>query len=85
MHFKKTRHTESFEKVGTYKKVLSLNELDVLIHNMILVKGPVKLIKRVKIAHSFLTGEAKPRKSLVVGQSGVSKIYGQTSVSSKRV
>ena len=34
---------------------------------------------------SFLTGEAKPRKSVVVGQSGISKICEQTSVSSKRV
>ena len=34
---------------------------------------------------TFLTGEAKPRKSLVVGQSGVSKICEQTSVSSKCV
>ena len=32
-----------------------------------------------------LTGEAKPHKSLVVGQSGISEICEQTSVSSKHV
>ena len=39
----------------------------------------------ISLPASFLTGEAKPPKSLVVGQSGVSKICEQTSVSSKRV
>ena len=31
-------------------------------------KGPVKVIQRVKIAHSFFTGEVKPRKSLWLGR-----------------